>query len=314
MTKECDILILGAGPAGLTAGLYAARAGAKTIIVENMAAGGAIISTSHVGNYPGIPDVSGSDLGEKMREQAEAAGAEIIYDEIGSIDFSGNVVRCSTWSEAPSRCAGSISYKALIICTGTTPRKLDVPGEEEFFGSGVHTCALCDGNFYRGKDVVVVGGGRSAVHEAIYLAAIAKTVTIVNITEDFNAKETLVDKLNSLANLKVFHSHKVTKVLGDKKVSDIEIQNVITNETQIIDTNGVFVVIGRNPNTELLGGKIELSKGGYIKVNDKLQTNIAGVFAAGDVTEKHVRQVITACSDGAVAATHAVEHVQQVGR
>jgi len=300
--KECDILILGAGPAGLTAGLYAARAGAKTIIIENTAAGGAVNTTPEIANYPGFLEITGYELGEKMREQAEAAGAEIIYDELGSIDLSEKVIRCSTWSEAPSRCAGSIRYKALIIATGASPRKLGIDREEDFIGMGIHFCGLCDGTFYRGKDVIVVGGGNHAVEEAIYMKDIAKSVTMIVDVAKLTAQAALVKQLGDVP---IHFNSKIKKILGDKKFTGVELK-----DGTVINADGVFVAIGRIPNTQILGQGVELSKGGYIKVNDKLQTNIAGVFAAGDVIEKHVRQVITACADGAIAATHAAEHVK----
>ena len=298
--KECDILILGAGPAGLTAGLYAARAGMKTVIIESMAAGGAINMTPDIANYPGFLEISGHELGEKMREQAEAAGTEIEYDEIDSIDLSAKVIRCATWSDAPSRCAGTISYKALIIATGAHPRKLGIEREEDFIGSGIHFCGLCDGMFYRDKDVIVVGGGNHAVEEAIYMSAIAKSVTMIVDIDKLTAQETLIKQLGK--DVKIHFGSEIKKLLTDKKLVGVELKNGTT-----VNADGVFVAIGRIPNTQIFNGKIELSKGGYIKVNDKLQTNIADVFAAGDVTEKNVRQIITACADGAIAATHVAE-------
>jgi len=301
-TKSFDILILGAGPAGLTAGMYAARAGAKTAIIEFMAAGGQVNFTPEIANYPGVIETTGAELGDKMREQAESAGAEIIYDEVTSVDFSSKTIHSSLFI---------IQYKSLVICMGVRPRKLEIPREEDFIGAGIHFCGLCDGAFYKGKDIIVAGGGNSAIEEALYMRDIAKSVTIVDVAPEFAAQAVLIKALDAgVSRPKAFHGYKITKILGDKKLSGIEIENVTSGEKKSIDCAGIFVAIGRTPNTALFKDKLELSKGNYIIVDDKMQTNIAGVYAAGDVTQKHVRQVITACADGASAATHAVEYLK----
>jgi thioredoxin reductase (NADPH) len=296
--KACDVAIIGGGPAGLTAGLYSARAGAKTVIIEQVATGGSVNLTSEISNFPAFIEISGQELGEKMREQTESAGAEILYDEIKSIDFASKTV----YGEF------ALNYKALIICTGASPKKLGCPREEEFIGTCVHFCGLCDGIFYKGKSVIVVGGGNHAIEEALHLSGIAKTVTIVNNTRGFNAQQVLVEKLGN--NVKVIQSHKVLSLIGGGKLTGIEIQNVLTGKKRVLDCDGVFVAIGRVPNTALFKNYIRLSGENYIIVDEKLRTNIAGVYAAGDVTEKSVRQVITACADGAVSATAAAEYIK----
>ena len=308
--QNFDVIIIGAGPAGLTAGLYSARAGLRTAVIERVAAGGAVNTTPDVENFPGFLKVAGYDLGKKMHEQAEKAGAEFIYDEIASVNLRSKTVRCL---------GGEFSAKALIIATGAGPRPLGCEGEDEFAGSGVHNCALCDGAFYKGKDVVVAGGGNAAVEEAIYLSAIAKSVTIVNMTENFNAQQVLVDKLPKT--VKIFHSHTVQKISGSSKVERIDIKcnsGVKCAEkgktcagVKTIPCDGIFVAIGRIPNTDLFKKQCDISKAGYIRVDgDSLETSVKGVFAAGDVIEKPVRQIVTACADGAIAATHAHQRIK----
>lgn len=295
--KQFDILIIGSGPAGLTAGLYATRAGRKTAIIESLVSGGAINLTPDIANFPGFTEISGHELGAKMHEQAKKAGVEFIFDEITSIDLNTKTVTLPL---------EQIKAKAIIIATGASPRKLELPKEDDFFGAGIHTCGLCDGVFYKDKKVVIIGGGNSAVEEAIYMSDIAASVSIINNTSGFNAQQVLVEKLLSLPNLeKVIHNAEVTKILSDKKFAGIEIKaSGIKSE---INCDAIFLSIGRTPNTSLFDGKIELSKNGYIIVDKKMQTNIAGVYACGDVCEKYLRQIVTACADGAIAATAASE-------
>jgi len=289
--KECDILIIGSGPAGMTAAIYAVRSGLNTLILESTGAGGQIISTNEIDNFPGFVKISGAELAMKMSEQVEASGVETIYDEI--VNLSGKTVTCNDTK---------ITAKAIIIATGASPRKIGCPGEEKFLGSGIHFCALCDGAFYKDKDIIVAGGGNSAVEEVLYLAPIAKSITMVNAFPNFTAFKTLTDQLPK--NLKIYHNTTVKEVIGEKKLEGIKLSN-----GEIITCDGVFVAIGRKPNTELFD--VELTKDKYIKVNQKLETNIPGVFAAGDVCEKHVRQIVTACADGAIAATHAAEYTRR---
>lgn len=291
--KSCDVLIIGGGPAGLMAGVYAARAGMNTVIVERLGVGGQIMLTPDIENFPGFLKVGGAELAEKMSEQATHCGVETIYDEIEEIDLVGKTVKCTDVE---------INAKAIIIAAGAHPRPLGAENETRLTGSGVHYCALCDGAFYKGKNVVVVGGGNSAVEEAIYMAAIATHVTVINNLSTWTAQAVLIEKLESLENITVHHNSTVSKIVGEKKVEAIE------TSAGRIECNGVFVAIGRVPSTEMFKEKIELTKQGYIIADKKMQTSVEGVFAAGDVTDKNVRQVITACADGAVAATHAVEY------
>jgi len=293
--KNCDVLVLGAGPAGLTAGLYAARAGMKTIIIESLVAGGSVNLTPDIANFPGFLEISGTELGVKMLEQTEAAGAEIVYDEVTGIDLAKKNITCSE---------ANFSFKSLIIATGASPRKLGVGREEDFIGSGIHFCGLCDGVFYKDKQVIIVGGGNHAVEEALYMSGIAKKVTIVNNIDRLTAQQTLIDQLDP--KIKIYLNCTVTKIQGDTKITGIELSNGTA-----INADGIFVAIGRVPNTGQFKDKLELSRHGYIITDAKMQTNVPGIFAAGDIVDKNVRQVITACADGAIAATYATEYIKQ---
>jgi len=309
---DCDLLIIGGGPAGLTAATYAGRAGLETVILEKIGLGGQIISTGEIENMPGFLSITGAELTQRMTEQAAKYGAEILYDEITHADFGDS--KDITQKKVVTCESTKISCHAIILAVGASPRKSGAENEEQFIGNGVHFCALCDGNFYKGKDVIVVGGGNSAVEEALYLSDIAKNITIVNVTPDFNAQSVLVEKLKTLPNVKaIYHDHSVVKIISDEAASmviAIEIKNRNTGAVKRIPCSGMFVAIGRSPNTKLLSGALGLTKGGYIEVNSKLETRIPGVYAAGDCTDKDVRQIVTACSDGAIAATHAAEYVK----
>lgn len=295
---KCDLLIIGSGSAGMMAAVYAARAGLDTKLLESTGVGGQILSTNEIDNFPGFVTITGAELAMKMNEQVETCGVETIYDEIVSLSLTADkkVITCNDVT---------ITTKAVIIATGASPRKVGCDGEEKFIGGGIHFCALCDGAFYKGKDIVIVGGGNSAVEEALYMSPIAKNITIINIMSKFTAFVSLSDKLNELKNVQIMHNTAINKVLGDKKL-----EGVVTSRNKTIKCDGVFVAIGRKPNTAFLNGLVELVNGGYIAVSKKLETNIPGVYAAGDVCDKHVRQIVTACADGAIAATHAAEYIR----
>jgi thioredoxin reductase (NADPH) len=290
--RNVDILILGAGPAGLTAGIYAARSGAKTVIVENMVTGGAVNSTVDICNYPGFERIGGAELGEKMAEHAKSAGCEIVLDEVESFDFNKKTVKLV---------GETVQYRSLIICMGAKPRKLGIENEEEYIGNGIHFCALCDGEFYAGRDVIVVGGGNSAAEDVIYMQKIAKSVTMIVDKDKLSAQQAIIDEIDK--KVKIRFGAGIAKILTAKdKVTGVELKNGDT-----VKCDGIFVCIGRTPNTELFRGSLEMSKGGYIVVDANMQTSAKSVYAAGDIIEKSVRQVITACADGAIAATYAVK-------
>jgi len=289
-----DILIIGAGPAGLTAGLYAARSGHKTTIIENFAPGGQINLTPDIANFPGYMEISGAELAEKMLIQSENAGCDVIYDEIKDIDFDKKTI---TTEES------AITYRALIIAGGCRPRGLGVKREDDFVGLGIHYCGLCDGNFYRGKDVLVIGGGNHAIEEAIYLTPIAKSITIISNSDKLKAQQVLVKQLDP--QIKIYYKSGIAELHGEQKITGVTLKS-----GEVLSTDGIFVAIGRTPNTELYRGKLELAKDGYIVTDEMMQTSIGGVFAAGDIIKKQVRQVVTACADGAIAATNAAAYVK----
>ncbi|MDR0975661.1 MAG: FAD-dependent oxidoreductase [Christensenellaceae bacterium] len=303
MTKETGILIIGAGPAGLTAGIYAARCGGqKVTIIEKLISGGQVNLTKTIDNYPSYPTISGFELATKMHEHAEHVGCEFVFDEIESIDLATKTVKLID---------DEYKAKAIIIATGAGPRKSGAIGEDKFFGAGVHYCAICDGAFYKDKDVVMLGGGNTAVEDAMFLAGLCNSVTIVNLTPNFNANITLVEEMKKFENIKnIYHRHKILEIAGDEKPEKVICENLDTNEIFEIPCDGLFIAIGRIPDTSLLGPDIKTTEFGYIITDRKCKTSLDGVYAAGDVIDKDYRQVITACADGAIAATAAAEYIR----
>jgi len=305
----------------MMAAVYASRAGLCTLILETTGPGGQILSTSEIDNFPGFVSITGAELAMKLNEQVESCGVETIYDEIMSFRHASRTERSGSGACVLARSANeergisgthtvvcndtTLVAKAIIIATGASPRKLGCEGEEKFIGNGIHFCALCDGAFYKDKNIIIVGGGNSAVEEILYLLPIVKNITVVNAFPNFTAFPSLLEKLPK--DLKVYHNTTIKEITGDKRPESIKLSS---GETLVAD--GVFVAIGRKPNTDFLGGAIELSEQGYILVSKKLETNIPGVYAAGDVCEKHVRQIVTACADGCVAATHAAEYIRNM--
>jgi thioredoxin reductase (NADPH) len=282
--RGVDVLILGGGPAGLTAALYAARAGAKVLVAENLACGGQVNLTPEILNFPGFMEIGGAELGEKIREQAEHAGAEIIYDEVQRLNLGKNSVEFG---------GVVVGFRSLIIATGGRARGLNVEREDDFVGCGVHYCGLCDGDFYRGKTLIVAGGGNHAVEEAIYLSKIASKVTIVTGRAKLNAQEALVKQLGEI---EVIYNAKIKGLVGEKKITGV----ILTNG-QSLSCDGIFVAQGRIPNSELFKGQIALDDEGWVIVDGDMRTSVPNVFAAGDICAKKIKQVITACADGAIA-------------
>ncbi len=306
--KEYDVVIIGAGPAGITAAIYALRSGLKTLLIENKMVGGQATLTFDIKNYPGFENINGMDLVMQMHAQAENLGAEMEYADVTGIDLKNKIV---------STDSGKFSAKAIVLAMGASARRLGVENEDRLIGSGVAYCAVCDGAFFKNVNIVLVGGGNSAVEDAIYLSNIASNITIVNNMPAFNAQKILQDELRSVIsknnNITVFHNHVVSGIVGEKRLQGVTISHVDSGEEKHIECQGMFVAIGRKPDTELVKGQIEIDNMGYIKANENMHTSMEGVFVAGDIRVKSLRQIVTACADGAIAATEANYYISRLG-
>lgn len=303
-----DLIILGAGPAGLSAGLYAGRAKLNCLIIEKAVPGGQISSTSFVENYPGsMEDPTGMALAERMREQASEY-CKILSANVTKVELEGKVKKIHTKD-------GSIyEAKAVIIATGASHRNLDVKGEKEFASRGVSYCATCDGPFFTDLDIFVVGGGDSALEEALYLTKFAKSVTIIHRRDSFRASKIVVDKCENNEKIKFQYDSVIKEIKGDNQAKSIIIENVKTGEEKALKSDdnqpiGVFIFIGYLPQTEIFQGQIEMENG-YIKTDEDMKTNLEGVFAVGDTRVKKVRQMVTATSDGCIAAVIANRYLE----
>ena len=296
--KEYDVLIIGAGPAGLTAGIYAARAGAKVGIVEKSAPGGKANLANDLENYMGTDGISGSDLMIKSFAQAEKYGAEFIFDEVTGVfpDESKAVLK-----------GGDVKYKSLILAVGTYDRKTGVENEKDFIGRGVSYCAVCDGNFFKGKTVVVAGGGNTAFKDALYLAMIANKVYIVHRREGFRAEKILVERAKNNEKIEFVLNGVIGAFHGNEKLESVDVK-FKDGGVKTLETDGVFVALGAEPETGFIPSEIKKDDKGYIVTDDKMQTSVKGIFAAGDVREKNLRQIVTASSDGAIAGQFAAEY------
>jgi len=300
MHKVYDVLIVGGGPGGYTAALYAARAGLSVAVLEKLSAGGQMALTTQVDNYPGFPDgVDGFALAEDMCRQAERFGAETVLTEVTALSLQGPVKQARTTD-------GDFHGKTLIIATGASPRKLGVGQEDALVGRGVNYCAACDGMFYRDKVVVVVGGGNSAAADALLLSRIAKKVILVHRRDSLRATHIYHQPLMDAENLEFCWNSTVKTLLQEGKLTGVELENVNTGETTQIACDGIFISIGRQPANELVKDLMELDPAGYIPADETTATTIPGVYAVGDVRTKQLRQIVTAVADGA-AASHSIE-------
>ncbi len=300
-----DMLVIGGGPGGYTAALYATRAGLDTLVIEKLSAGGQMTQTTQIDNYPGIPQgIDGYELGDRMREGAERFGAKSEFAEVLSADLSGNVKRVET-------SAGAFLARSVVIATGAGHKHLGIHREEEMVGRGVAYCAACDGMFYRGKTVAVVGGGNSAVADALVLSRICEKVILIHRRDTLRATKIYHDQLKNAGNVEFRWNSTVTELLGEERVTGLQIQDVNTDDSSRLSVDGVFVSIGRSPATELFRDQLTLDSQGYILADESTRTNLPGVFAVGDVRTKAVRQIITAAADGAVAAFHAEEYLAE---
>lgn len=304
--KLYDVAIIGAGPAGLTAAMYCARAGLATALVESISPGGQLAQTEHVENYPGFnQSTSGYELSQIMHEQAESFGAETIYDEVTDVDFTGRPF-------VLTMAYGTLEARAVIVATGARPAKLGLEREDELKGSGVSYCATCDGNFYKGRDVCIVGGGDTAAADAIYLSRICRKISIFVRKDVLRATAIYHEKLKTLPNVEIVWNTVVDGILEDDgRVAGVRVRDVKTGDVREVPVSALFVAIGTTPNSEFLNGKLELDLQGNIVADEMGRTSVPGVFAAGDVRAKALRQVSTGVGDGANAADAAADYLLQ---
>ena len=299
--RKVRVVVIGSGPAGLTAALYTARAQLSTVVITGMQLGGQIATTHDVDNFPGFPDgVQGPELADKMQKQAERFGAEMVYDLVTEVDFTqGSPFTVKTQNE-------TFLADSVIVTIGASPRRLWIPGEAEFTGRGVSWCATCDGFFFRGKDIVVIGGGDSALQEAIFLTKFGKTVTIIHRRDTLRASMALQTRAFANEKISFIYDTVVEEIKGaDNLVNSIVLKNVKTGAVSEFKTDGVFIFIGYDPNSSVFGGQIDTDAAGYVMVNDRMQTNVEGVFAGGEIHDDVFRQAITAAGMGCAAAIEA---------
>jgi thioredoxin reductase (NADPH) len=298
-----DLIIIGAGPAGLTACLYAGRARLKTLLLEKMVVGGRILLTETIENFPGFPGgISTQELIQRMQEQVKSLGIEIKSEEVLELDYQSKSVKTDE---------KTYSAKAIIIATGAKPRKLGVTGEDRLTGRGVSYCATCDGPLFKEKNVVVIGGGNAVAEEALYLSRFAKTVNIVHRRNDLRTCAILQEELKENKKINLILNKVVTEITGSAKVESLKIKDVNTNQEQIINCDGVFIYIGYDPDTALVKNKLKLDGAGFIITDEAMLTSEDGIFACGDCRRKSLYQVITACGDGAIAAESVYKYISK---
>ena len=306
MEQNADVLIVGGGPAGYTAALYAARSGLTTLVLEGTAPGGQLAAAESVENYPGEPQaVKVWYLAERMRQGAERSGAATVLARVTALRLPGPKKLAETE-------AGTFAGRALIYAAGAFPRRLGIPGEERLLGRGVSFCAACDGAFFRGRDVAVVGGGNSAVSEALTLSRLCRQVTVVHRRDTLRAERQGVQALEQAGNVRFLWNAAVEAITGDKAVAGLQYRDLVSGRQALLPCAGVFVAIGRQPETTLLAGQLPLDPAGYVSADETTATAVPGVFAAGDVRSKRLRQVVTAAADGAVAAHMAAAYLEAV--
>lgn len=301
-----NLIIIGSGPAGWTAGIYAGRARLEPLLITGRAQGGQMALTTEIENYPGFPQgISGQELAKLMQQQAERFGTKVQMDEVIAVELTNHPFKVTTYG-------GEYETKALIIATGTSPRKLGVPGEAEFTGRGVSYCATCDGFFYQGRKVVVVGGGDAAVEEALFLTKFASRVYLVHRRNRLRAEKVFQERAFRNEKIEFIWDSVVTEILGDGKVTGVRLKNLKTQEESVLEADGVFVYVGNIPNTGFLKGQLELDDYGYIVTDRLCHTSVPGVFAAGDVQERVLKQISTAVGSGAMAAMEAEKFIAEL--
>jgi thioredoxin reductase (NADPH) len=304
MDKLYDVIIIGSGPAGLTAAIYTTRADLKTLVIAGVKWGGQLMLTTLVENFPGFPEgIQGPDLMQDMRKQAEKFGAEFVDDDFTAADFSQKPFKVSVGDK-------TFEAKSVIIATGADTKWLGVPGEKEKIGRGVSSCAPCDAAFFKGRNVIVVGGGDSAMEEALVLSKFATSITLIHRRDSFKASEIMQKRVKENPKIKILFNTEITEILGEQKVEKVKLKNTQTGKITEMPTDGVFVAIGHMPNTSKFKN-IDLDEQGFIKIHDHYLTNVQGVFVAGDVHDSHYKQAITAAGFGCAAALEAQKWLEQ---
>ena len=302
MVKQYDIVIVGAGTAGLSAAIYAVRAGKSVIVLEATTHGGQIVNTPEVENYPGIKKISGFEFANNLYEQAKSLGAEVVYEKVIGIEVNGEEKIVHTAKE-------DYQAKAVILATGAKNRPLGLEHEKEWIGAGISYCAICDGMFYRGKEVAVAGGGNTALEDAIFLTNYCRKVYLIHRRDAFRGEEKLLQTLKEKPNVEFVLNANITRLIGEDGVDGVEVEDKNTHEKRIIDVMGLFVAIGQMPENSEFINVVDLDKGGYIEAKEDCKTKTKGIFTAGDCRTKKVRQLATAASDGAIAALAACEYI-----
>src|SRR5579883_2604048 len=306
MAELYDVIIIGSGPAGYTAALYASRANLSVLMFQGYEVGGQLMTTSDVENYPGFAEgILGPTLMEQFEEQARRFGTEMIPEDVTAVDFSKRPFTITTDS-------GEYKARSVIIATGASAKWLNLPSEQALMGRGVSSCATCDGFFFRGKDVAVVGGGDTALEEAIFLTKFARSVTLIHRRKELRGSKIMQDRAQNNPKISFIWDSVVCEVLGSDHVEGVKIENVLTKQTSELAVDGLFVAIGYTPNTKILEGQIELDERGYVRVHHETRTNVEGVFVAGDVEDYHYRQAITAAGAGCRAAMDAEVYIEGV--
>lgn len=306
--KKYDVIIIGAGPGGMTAGLYAARANLKVAMIDRGVYGGQMNNTAEIENYPGFPSIMGPELGEKMYQSATKQGVDFLYGDVQGIKLSGNrkIIELENNEE-------NIEAKAVIIGTGSSNRKLGIPGEKEYSGKGVSYCAVCDGAFFKDENIIVVGGGDSAVSEGLYLANVTDNVNIIHRRDQLRAEKILQNRAFKNPKMNFTWNSEVKEILGDEnKMTGVKVHNKKTNKDEIVKASGAFIYIGNVPNSQPFQNLGITDKDGWIVTNDQMETNISGIYAIGDVRQKKLRQIITAVNDGGIASQNAYEYIQSL--